>query len=54
MFSVTAAVAAALPFLPLWAGAADSANQLISYFVSFDFLRPLPLCSAVFEVVLLA
>jgi len=54
MFPATAATAAALPFLPLWAGAADTANQLISYFVSFDFLRPLPICSAVFEVLLLA
>jgi hypothetical protein len=54
MFLSTAAAAAALPFLPLWAGAADTANQLISYFASFDFLRPLPLCSAMFEVLLLA
>jgi hypothetical protein len=54
MFSSIAATAAALPFLPLVAGAADTANQLISYFASFEFLRPLPVCSAVFEVLLLA
>ena len=54
MFSFAAAMASALPFVPLWAGAADTAAKLISFFSSFDLLRPLPLCPDVFEVLLLA
>jgi len=54
MFSSMAAAAAALSAPAVWQGAALTVTQLISYFSSLDVLRPLPLCSTLFEVLLIA
>ncbi len=54
MFSSIAAAAAALPAPAVWQGAAHTVTQVISYFSTLDVLQPLPLCSTLFDVLLLA
>lgn len=54
MFTFMAAAAAALPAPAVWQGAADTVTWLISYFSTLDALQTLPLCSASFDLMLLA